>query len=194
MGISVVTGPAFEPASLAEVKDHCRHTITEEDGLLAGYILAARQYVENETRRVLVTQTLDYTIDRGWPQTSVRGYWRTRIELPYAPVSAITSITYVDSSGASQTLASNQYVLRGDESFAYIDRAYDVTWPQVRDQDAAITVRFVAGWSVESVPDPLRTAICLHVEMLLDREPLSRETLGLARDSMLDHYRIRRIL
>lgn len=194
MGISVVTGPAFEPASLSEVKAHLRATSPVEDGLIAGYILAARQYAENETRRALVTQTLDYTIDRRWPRKCVDGYWRTLIELPYAPVSSVTSITYIDTAGASQTLATNQYALRGDESYAYIEPAYNATWPDLRDQSAAITVRFVAGWAAESVPDGLRTAICFHVELLFDRDPQSRETLERARDNLLDPYRIRRIL
>lgn len=194
MGISVVTGPTEEPVSLATVKDHLRHTITEEDGLLAGYILAARQYAENETRRAFVTQTCDYTIDCGWPCKVRDGYWRTRIELPYAPVSSVTSISYVDGNGATQTLASDQYVLGGNDSYAYIDPAYNIMWPTVRNQAAAITVRFIAGWSAANVPDPLRTAICFHVEIMLDRDPAQRELLERARDNLLDHYRIRRIL
>jgi uncharacterized phiE125 gp8 family phage protein len=163
VGLVTVTPPASDPLSLAEAKAHLRVTGTEEDGLLAGYILAAREFVENATHRRLVTQTLDFTVDDGWPCVIARGYYRSRIELPIQPVASVTSISYVDGSGATQTLASNQYVVRTDGPVAFIEPAYGVSWPSVRCQTAAITVRFVAGTAVADVPNPLMQAIRLLV-------------------------------
>jgi uncharacterized phiE125 gp8 family phage protein len=163
VGLSVVTPPASDPLTLAEAKAHLRVTHSSEDGLIAGYILAAREFVESSTHRRLITQTLDYTIDDGWPCVIARGYYRSRIELPVQPVASVTSITYVDGSGNSQTLAANQYVVRTDGPVPFIESAYSVTWPSVRCQSNAITVRFVAGTAIGDVPNPLMQAMRMLV-------------------------------
>jgi uncharacterized phiE125 gp8 family phage protein len=163
VGLVTVTPPASDPLSLAEAKAHLRVTSADEDGLIAGYILAAREFVENATHLRLITQTLDYTLDDGWPCVIARGRYRTRIELPVKPVASVTSISYVDGSGVSQTLAANQYVVRTDGTVPFIEPAYGVSWPSVRCQSAAITVRFVAGTALSDVPNPLMQAMRLLV-------------------------------
>jgi uncharacterized phiE125 gp8 family phage protein len=197
----LVTAPAFDPISLSEAKAHCRVTSTDEDGLLVGYILAARQYVENETCKRLITQTLDYTIDYDWPCKFVRGCYESRIEFPIGPVQSVTSISYIDSNGAIQTLSTSDYVLRNagvamQSGDAYIEPAYGVTWPSVRWQGAAIIVRFVAGWDLSNVPNPLMQAM----RMLLAHATENREAVvngsftevPLGVESFLSSYRDRR--
>lgn len=202
MGISVVTGPSTEPVTLAEAKAHLRVAISDDDGLIAGYILAARQYVEGQIHRPIVSRMCDYTIDRRWPYRDDGGVWRTWIDLPLPPLRAVRSITYVDTSGATQTLATNQYTVMTNRPRGAVVPAYDATWPDVRDQVEAITVRFIAGYtgftdvttspnvtvSGPGIPDDLRTAILMHIEMLHDRDPQSRETLQMARDALLTPY------
>ena len=192
MGLSLVTGPATEPVTLAEAKAHLRVTIADDDGLIAGYILAARRYAEGYTRRSFCTQTWDYTIDYCWPWVKRDCYLARRITLPLPPLQSVSSITYVDTDGASQTLASDQYVVKIDDTSGIIEPAYQVTWPEVRYQLSAITVRFVSGWT--QVPDEIRTAIMLHTEILHDRNPSDREMLETARDALLDPYRVLRVL
>jgi len=197
LGISVVIGPALEPISLAEGKAHLRMTSSDEDGLIAGYIFAAREYVESQTHLKLITQTLDYTIDDDWPYVCARGYERTRIEFPVKPVASITSITYVDSGGATQTLASNQYVFRNDGPVHFVEPVYGVTWPVVRCQTAAITVRMVVGGTLSDVPNPLMQAM----RMLLAHANENREAVGnniltdvpLGVEAYLSPYRFTRV-
>lgn len=194
MGLSVVTAPTREPLSLDEAKDHLRETNADQDGLIAGYILAAREMVESSTHRRLMTQTLDYTIDDSWPCERVGAYERLRIRLPVNPVQSVTSITYVDTDGATQTLSSALYVLRADGPVAYIDMAYGASWPIPRWQPAAITVRFVAGWSMSDVPNPLMQAM----RMLVGHFYASREAVGPANqaeiplgvEALLSSYRV----
>lgn len=198
MGLATVTPPASDPLSLAEAKAHLRVTSSDEDGLIAGYILAAREFVENDTHRRLITQTLDYTIDDRWPCVMARGYYRTRIELPVQPVASVTSITYVDSSGVSQTLAADQYVVRTDGPVPYIEQAYGASWPSVRCQPAAITVRFVAGTDSSEVPNPLVQAIRLLVSHQYEnREPVNIGNIvtpiDFAIEAFLSPYRFTRM-
>lgn len=192
MGLSLVTGPTSEPVTLGEVKDHLSFDGAEKDGLIAGYVLAARREIETLTNRALMTQTWDYTINRGWPMKAADGCWRQRIELPLAPVQSVTSVTYVDESGTTQTLGTSQYVLGTDGELGVIFPAYGVEWPTTRDQPAAVSVRFVAGYA--QPPDELRVAIMLRVEQLLDRDPSQKSALDDAWRAMVDQYVIRRVL
>lgn len=165
MGKALVTGPSLDPVSLAEVKAHCRVSIADDDGLLAGYLLAARQIIETDLRRPLITQTWDYFIDDDWPCEKVAGRWQRRITLPLPPLQSVTSVTYVDSSGAAQTLATDQYRVSTKRHEGVIEPAYGVSWPSVREQVDAITVRFVCGYgsNPSDVPEPIRQAMLLLV-------------------------------
>lgn len=196
MGISVVTPPTSDPLSLIEAKDHLHVTETDQDGLIAGYILAAREFVENSTHLRLVTQTLDLTVDDGWPVVSVRGVCRTRIEFPVKPVQSVTSVTYVDGNGAPQTLAADQYTLSKDGAVHFIEPAYGVTWPTTRCQTAAITVRFVAGYAQAEVPPSLLQAIRWLVgHQYENREAVSAGTLNeipLGLEAMISQHRFSR--
>lgn len=167
MGLALVTGPALDPISLAEAKSHCRVTSVDEDGLLLGYLLAARQHVEMITNRALITQTFDYTIDGDWPWVidSESHRHQRLIEIPKAPLIAVTSISYVDPTGSTQALASNQYAVDGARAIGRIYPAYGVNWPNLRCQNNSITVRFTAGYGTSpgSVPEPIRQAMLLLI-------------------------------
>lgn len=166
MGGKVLTqAPALDPVSLAEARAHCRITEPDEDGLLAGYLLAARQYVERDTGRVLITQRWCYTLDRGWPSAWDGACYRTRIVLPITPLQSVVSIQYVDVDGATQTLAANQYRVIKERLFGYVEPAFGVSWPAVRDQSDAITVMVDAGYGTNpgDVPEPIRQAMLLMI-------------------------------
>ena len=198
MGLSTVTPPATEPVTVVEAKSHCRIDVSEDDGLIAGYIVAAREWVENATHLRLVTQTLDMTIDDDWPCVLARGYYRQRIEFPVKPVASVTSVTYVDENGATQTLNSSQYVVRTDGAVAFIEPAYNVTWPNVRRQSSAITVRFVAGQADSAVPNTLTQAIrLLTAHQHEQRQPVvvgtSVSELPLAIEALISSHRFTRL-
>jgi uncharacterized phiE125 gp8 family phage protein len=168
MGLALVAGPALEPVSIAEARAHCRIDLDDPDtnALLAGYILAARQHVEVYTRRALMQQTLDLTLDDRWPTERINGCWRHRIVLPHSPMMSVAAISYVDQLGTAQTLSTDQYqVAKSDTGEWVIQPAYGVNWPGVREQMAAITVRFVAGYGTNpgDVPEPIRQAMLLLI-------------------------------
>ena len=156
MSLTQITPPTSEPVSLSEAKAHCRVTGSEEDGLIAGYLLAAREYVETHTRRTMLTQT--------WEQ--IEDVLGDEIRLRKAPILSITSVRYLDTAGVEQTLAANQYrLIRRATGEAVIVPAFNVTWPVVQAVEAAVTVRFVAGYGASSgsIPEAIRQAILLLV-------------------------------
>ena len=154
MALSLVTDVTSEPVSLDELKAHLRLDVDDDDAYLAGCVAAARTWVEGQTRRAIMPQTWDYIIDYGWPR-SRGGY---RIDLPMNPVTSVTSITYVDSSGAGQTLATSKYTVSARTNGSFIVPAYDQEWPDVRCVPSAVTVRFVAG-DADEIPQELHRAI-----------------------------------
>lgn len=192
MGSLLVTGPTVEPVTLAEARTHLRITHPDLDAQIAAQIIAARMHVENFTRRALINQTWDFTWDYNWPRDSHGPV----LVIPLQPLVSVSSVAYVPDGGGTATLtATTQYQLVAGDPFGRIVPAYDYTWPSVRCQPAAITVRAVVGYgaTASSVPDPLRTAILLHLELLHDRDPLAKPTLEAARDSMMEPYRVLRL-
>lgn len=152
-------GPALEPVSLAEARAHSRLSGNDEDANLAGYLMAARQHVENYTGRALISRSYDLSIDSGWPLVN----WEKRIILPLPPLVSVTSVKYLDTSGVQQTLSSALYQVTLGDMFGEIVPAYGAAWPGVRCQRDAVVVRFVTGYGSNpgDVPEPIRQAILL---------------------------------
>lgn len=197
MGLNLVTAADGEPIDLEQAKQHLKVDISDDDDVIFSMIAAARSHIEDITNRALLTQTWDYFIDECWPwQLDLDTYRHQRvIEVPKAPLASVSSITYVDSAGASQTLAADQYVVDGAGAIGRVYPAYGVTWPTVRCQRRAITVRFVAGYGAPAaVPEPLRQALKLLVgHLYANREPVGDSRyveLPLAVSSLISSYRV----
>ena len=156
MALYQVTAPMLEPVSLDEVKAHVRVAVQDDDALLYALIKAARAYVETFTHRALPAQTWDWKLD-AFPGGA--------LVLPKPPVTSITSITYLDSTGTSQTWLSSLY--RTDLPTdphgprARITPAYGEVYPSTYPVTNAVTVRFVSGYS--TIPPSLSAAMKLLV-------------------------------
>lgn len=176
-----VTGPAAEPVTLIEAKSHSKFDDAANDGDIAAYLIAARESIERTCSLAMIEQEWDLFIDFAWPYVASRypGCSGQQIEIPLAPLRSITSITYVDSSGNPQTLASDQYrVVRTGlhNRRGLIVPAYGVSWPSIRYQLEAITVRFKSGFGTQpgDVHEPVRQAIkLLAAHYCENREPVN---------------------
>ena len=155
MGLSFVTAPAEEPVTLEQAKAQCRVDAADEDALIASLIPAARESVEHLLGRALMTQTLERTLD-AFPAGA--------IALAMPPVSAVTSIQYIDTDGAEQTLAAELYVLDADADPPSVRPAPGAAWPSTYGVPNAVRVRFVAGHAdADAVPQAVRHWILLVV-------------------------------
>ncbi len=171
MALVLVTAPTAEPVSLDEAKNHLRLTSNAEDLLLTAFIKAARQHVDGRDgwlNRALITQTWDLVLDC-FPASS-----DCPILVPLPPLQSITSITYLDSNGASQTWAAIDYTVDAKSEPGRILPAYGKSYPSTRAVMNAVTVRFVAGYGgTVAVPDPLKLAIgALVAHFYEHREPI----------------------
>jgi hypothetical protein len=132
--VHVITPPASEPVTLAEVKAQLDVDLGLRDAELNDTITAAREYVELTCRRALVTQTWELVLDRFANEdplsiparplfsslsSSIPPWWygidylsepwsvaryRPWIELPFGALASVGSVTYVDQGGTLQTL------------------------------------------------------------------------------------------
>lgn len=120
---------------LSLLKSHVRVDFDADDGLLQLYLDAAIAYVEGATRRLLTQQTRTLRLP-DWIDS----------RLPFPPVASVTSVTYKDAAGATQTLAASGYVLDTTRPVPVIRFLAD---PPDLDEDSAdrVTITYVCGWS-----------------------------------------------
>jgi len=160
MRLSLVTAPTTEPVTLDEAKAHLRVDGTAEDALITALIQAAREHVESQTGRALITQTWDGTLD-SFPA-------RGAIVLPKPPLVSVTSVKHIDAAGAEQTMNPSDYsVEKPAGPHAQEGRillGYGKSWPSTRCQSNAVTIRFEAGYgAADKVPAALKAAMLLAI-------------------------------
>ena len=162
VSIVVVTAPTEEPVSVDEATYHCRiddynQTPYEESVQIKTLIAAARQHAESQLNRKLITQTLEAYYD-AFP-----------VEFVLPPLQSVSYIKYVDENGTEQTLAADKYVVNSTSKPARITESYGNTWPTIRSQQNAVSVRFVAGYGAASaVPQCIKNWILMRVKTLYD--------------------------
>lgn len=189
MTLKLITAPATEPVTLAEAKAQCRVDVSDEDSLITALIVAARQEAEHILGRALITQTWERVVD-AFPDVE--------LELGMPPVQSVTSITYVDLAGVTQTLAAPSYVLDNTLEPGFVLPAAGYTWPETFDTVNAVRVRFTSGYgaSASNVPQSIRTWVLMRVATLYKfREEAAvgvsvTEMPARHLDRLLDPYRV----
>lgn len=208
-GLRIVTQPIGEQITLQEAKLHCRvdsypdltnQTANAEDALITELIVAAREWCENDTGRALVPQTFEFTTN-AWPTQTWSG-GSTSLGLPMSPISSVTSVTYLDSAGAPVVLSPTLYTLDNWSEPSWLYPAVDTTWPTVYGAPNAITIRYLAGYTLPNgspadmpLPKSIKSAMLLIVAHLFENREQSTElklmNLPLAAESLLDRWRLR---
>lgn len=141
--VIVTTAAAAEPLLLDDAKTYLRVDGSSEDDLITDLITEARAHVEARTGTKLYTQTLTLRTDD----------WSDLVRLPVAPLQSITSITYTDTDGASQTLATSVYEARLYGLEPSIVLKYNQVWPTIRTGSLIVIVT-VAGYGVADAQPP----------------------------------------
>ena len=162
--LEVVSEPEFEPVSRAEAKRWLRIDAddTAHDLVVDMLVKAMREDAENLTGRAFISRQLRLTLGY-WPWDAEYG---VKIVLPHPPLISVDSFQYVDTDGALQTLAADQYAVHDEYEPAFIIPAWQVTWPTIRGVPNALQILFTAGYapgspsgeaeSQESMPAKLR--------------------------------------
>lgn len=150
--------PTAWPISLDELKARLRITHSDSDAELRRYIEAATEYAQEYQWAQYCTATFVERFDR----------FPNEFMLQRNPVQSVTSVAYVDSGAATQTLVANtDYTVDTYRKPCRIVRAYNTTWPSTLGHINDVTVTYVAGYgSPSDIPEEIRTAVLLKASML----------------------------
>lgn len=183
------TAPTTEPLTTAEAKKHLRVDIADDDTYIDALVAAARQYAETATNRQFVSATWDAIWDWFPPFFTLRK----------PPLQSVTSIIYLDSAGASQTLSSSEYQVITSREPGEVHLAPTSSWPTTESGRLdAVTVKYIAGYGAASaVPDGIKQAILLLVgawyenrEQIVVGAVVNELKGSVAADSLLQSYTV----
>lgn len=161
-GLKLKTAATGTAISLEEMKAHCSidASSTAWDSLLALYGAAATAQAEKFTGQAICPQTWELFLDE----------FADEMELARAPVTAVSSISYLDQNSTEQLLDSTTYVVDLVSWPARVVRASDATWPRVANRINAVTVEFVTGYS--AVPADIKLALLITVASWFDQREI----------------------
>jgi uncharacterized phiE125 gp8 family phage protein len=148
----LLSGPAVEPATLAEAKAYLRVEHDDDDDVIAALIAGARVHVEIETRRALITQSWRIVRD-AWPTGG-------RIAVLPAPLQALTAARVYRLDGTTQALDTAVFIV-GAASAPAVLSFVSGALPAPGRVAAGIELDIEAGYgdALIDVPGDLRQAI-----------------------------------
>lgn len=162
-----------EPVSVAEAKAHLRQTQSSDDVLIGRQITAAREFIERFTGRALAAATYRYTAPDfllGYP-----------VQLPLWPISAVSSVSYLDSEDARIVVDAGDYLFDADRS-TIAPGAY---WPA-----PAYSVNIAFATAPAFIPEGLKSAILARVQAEYEAQPEEAEKLRAASESLAWPFRM----
>lgn len=177
MALILITAPVADPISLTETKAHLRVDNTDEDTLISGLIAAATAHLDGKDGmlgRCLVPQTWELVLD-AFPSDG--------IEIPLPPLISITSVTYVDTAGVTQTVSSDDYEVDTANEPGWVMPS-DAGWPSTMDTINAVKIRFRAGYEGDEDASPpgatgVPAAIKLAMKQMIAHWFNSRESVAI---------------
>lgn len=158
----ITTLPGCEPVSVSEIEEWTQIGTVPDDqiGVVARAITTAREMLEHKTDRQLITAKATFYLDQ----------WPNQIELRrHLPITAIDSVSYVDTDGDTQTLTvTTDYLanVADPDRPALIMPGRGATWPSLRTEvynPITIVASCGYGTSPESVPMAARQWIAMLV-------------------------------
>lgn len=168
----VSTPPDVDPVELPDMKRFARVEIDDDDTLLTTLIKAATISVEAFLHRKLISQSLTIRYDNGFPG---------EIRPIFAPILSVTSVSYIDTDGATQTLVDGtDYETDINSEPARIRPAFDTSWPTPRNTFNAVTAVVVAGYGTkcDDVPEVIRLAIMQAATDMYENRQSEIVTIG----------------
>ena len=183
------------PISLAEAKAHLRITHNAEDEYIQSLILAATDWAQVHTSRILINTQAGVRMN----DFPVSG----NILLPGGIVSAVNDIDYSDVDGNPQTLTGPTSAAPGtdyqedltDDEWAFVCAETD-GWPDVEDATInAVLIDYQVGWATPAdVPSSIKQAIKFKVgDLFTIRDTIdagNKSELIRVAENLLDPYRV----
>lgn len=170
--------PTTKPLSLDEVKDFCQVEHSSDDQMLWSLIDSATEYVQEYQWSQLITATWVLRMDR---------FPCGVIELHPNPVSAVSTVQYVDTSGNTQTLTvSTDYTVDTNRRPGIVLPAYSRSWPATRGYINDVVITFTAGFGEASaVKREVKLAMLLMIRNWYESGGCSEHDIPMMAKAML---------
>lgn len=160
--------PSAEPLTIGQLLDFMK-AAPQDAALIESLGITAREFVEEQTGRALVTQTWRATFNEWQGET---------ITLDKAPLASVSSVQYYPANGgAIATLSTSVYrVINGGQNRpGFIELIDGQSWPDLVVRSDAIIIEFIAGTVAASVKKQLVQAVALLTKHFYDngRNPVN---------------------
>lgn len=184
MSIRIITPAAALAVSLEEAKISLREDGTDKDALITAWIKGITGYVKFYTRRALIYETVELTLDE-FPNRDGGGSGVISLDGP--PTVSVQSIVYLDADGQSQTLDPQDYFVDAISEPGYVVVASGKEWPVELDRINCLTVTFTRGYSADSsgIPEGIKLYILAKLSEQFD--PAARVEKDTVQSSFIDH-------
>ena len=185
---TVITEPAIEPLTLAEVKLHCRVDYTDDDAMLQAFITAARRRAENYLGRKLISQQVQWSFsnDLFWLQPYNDAY-NTRMQIDsfftrnamypmpgrwmivhYPNVQSIDSFQYYDTGENLQTVDPNVFRivnLNDPSNVCFLELILGGVWPVPSIRANPWIMKYTVGFGSDpaSIPSDLKIGMLMEI-------------------------------
>jgi len=148
MALKMYSAPAVEPVTTSEAKLNLRIDHSTEDTLISSLITLARDEVERMCNVALINQTWDWFLD---------DFFEDVVDVPFYPLSSVTSIKYKAAAGTESTITNTNYVVDTASRPGRIAWISTYSFPVVELYPLnPITIRFVAGFGSAAANVPMR--------------------------------------
>ncbi len=197
MNIIELTQPPVEPVTLEQVYAHLNLTPSgspathPDDTKLAAFISASRKQCEQIANRTFVEQRLLLVVE-GFPCNRMVNLYRP-------PVQNVLSVAYYDAANVLQSVDAANYFVT-DDLVPQLQFIQEYGFPSTYPARDALRIEYTAGYAPEgspadyvaNIPEPIKQAILLGVELMYDSmAPDQRKAIEAARDSLLSGFKIR---
>ena len=154
-----LTEPATEPLSYSDVKAYLRLNDNSEEAFVTSLITVARQIVEGQIWRPLISQTWAMQFDYSEIGTNI-------YNINKAPLLSVTDVKYYDEDDTLQTLAASQYEV---DIYGSPARFRLINLPKLKDRMNALQLNFTCGYTnAAAVPSPIKQAMYLIIGHLYE--------------------------
>ena len=184
--------PTREPVEVEAFKSNTSYfeDLADKDAFISDNLVAAREHVENITRRAILTQTWVYYLN-AFPDVDY-------IKLPFGNLQSVTSIKYTNSSGTQTTMTvTTEYLVETNgPEIGRIVLPYGVSWPSYTLYPSKpIAITYVCGWlAPQDVPRIIRKAVEMIAADLCENIEGQIATSNMATTGYADNPMLKRLL
>jgi uncharacterized phiE125 gp8 family phage protein len=183
MNKKIITPPSVLAVTLDDARLALRIDGNDLDVLITAWLNGIVDHAEHITGRSIMMQT---------KQASLDVFPWGGIDLQDVPIISVTSVQYIDVSGALQTMPSTDYWVDNGELSSFI--VPKSSWPSTAAQPNAVVVQYVSGYgnTAADVPPAIRSYILAKLTEQFDASNKTDKASVQSSfiDSLLDRYRV----